>query len=319
MRPQSKTELTELSELQKKTAQAIVNIFETGRLQGDYGKVTLLAGDSGHLTYGRSQTTLASGNLHLLITAYCDAPGAECVAAFRPFLDRLSNRDLSLDQDAAFRQILKDAGDDPVMHTTQDQFFDRVYWAPSVLSAQNAHLSTALGTAVAYDSRIHGSWVLMRDRTNAESGDAEKLGEQIWVTRYVETRREWLATNSNELLRKTVYRMDSFAKLIQEAKWNLDLPLIVRGVTIDAELLTNVPIRVSAETVHGRVLKLETPLMIGDDVRDIQKALVANGIDVKIDGVYGPLTEANVRQFQQRAGLKADGFVGPATRAALGF
>jgi chitosanase len=54
-----------LTELQKKTAKAIVNIFETGRPLGDYSKVTLLQGDTGHLTYGRSQTTLASDNLYL--------------------------------------------------------------------------------------------------------------------------------------------------------------------------------------------------------------------------------------------------------------
>src|SRR2546422_5461592 len=316
MRPQPKTEI---SGLQKKTAQAIVNIFETGRLQGNYGAVTLLAGDSGHLTYGRSQTTLASGNLHLLITAYCDTPGAESAGALRPFLDRLASRDLSLDQDASFRQLLKDAGDDPVMHNTQDEFFDRVYWAPSLLSAPNAHLSTGLGTAVAYDSRIHGSWDLVRNKTNAALGDVEKLGEQAWVSRYVETRRDWLATHANELLHKTVYRMDSFARLIRDAKWNLELPLTVRGILINEELLTGLPIRVSAETEQTRVLKLETPLMIGDDVREVQKALVAHGTDIKVDGTYGPLTEAQVRQFQQRAGLKPDGFVGPATRSALGL
>ena len=71
-----------LSDLQKKTAQAIVNVFETSQVLGDYGKVTLLPGDSGHLTYGRSQTTLASGNLFLLINAYCQAGDA----AFGPAL-----------------------------------------------------------------------------------------------------------------------------------------------------------------------------------------------------------------------------------------
>ncbi|MCI0508166.1 MAG: hypothetical protein L0Z73_18980 [Gammaproteobacteria bacterium] len=60
-----------VTQLQKLTAQAIVNIFETGKVRGDYGKVTLLRGDPGHLTYGRSQTTLASGNLYLLIKDYC--------------------------------------------------------------------------------------------------------------------------------------------------------------------------------------------------------------------------------------------------------
>lgn len=56
-----------LTILQKKIAQSIVNIFETGEPLGDYGNVTVLNGDTGHLTYGRSQTTLASGNLALLL------------------------------------------------------------------------------------------------------------------------------------------------------------------------------------------------------------------------------------------------------------
>src|SRR5207247_1450856 len=182
----------EITDLQKKTAQAIVNIFETGQVHGDYGKVTLLSGDSGHLTYGRSQTTLASGNLFLLIKAYCEAAGAEFADALKAYLDRLSSRDLTLDQDLTLRQLLQQAGTDPVMHDTQDQFFDRVYWAPALQSARNARLVTGLGTAVTYDSKIQGSWVAMRDKTNSAFGTADTIGEKQWVAKYVETRRDWL-------------------------------------------------------------------------------------------------------------------------------
>src|ERR1051326_1334605 len=97
-----------ITDLQKKTSQAIVNIFETGHLQGDYSKVTLLAADTGHLTYGRSQTTLASGNLYLLVKAYCEADGAQFADALRPYSSRLSNRDLTLDTDLPFRRLLQD-------------------------------------------------------------------------------------------------------------------------------------------------------------------------------------------------------------------
>ncbi len=43
-----------LTDLQKRTAQAIVNIFETGKVRGNHAQVTLIPGDTGHLTYGRS-------------------------------------------------------------------------------------------------------------------------------------------------------------------------------------------------------------------------------------------------------------------------
>jgi hypothetical protein len=106
-----------VTELQKRTAQAIINIFETGRLRGDYGNVTVARNDAGHLTYGRSQTTLASGNLFLLIRAYVDAPGADFAEALRPYLPRLEARDFTLDGDATLRQTLRQAGDDVVCVT----------------------------------------------------------------------------------------------------------------------------------------------------------------------------------------------------------
>ena len=58
---------TTVTATQAATIKAIVNFFETGHVLGDYGQVTVLAGDTGHLTFGRSQTTLGSGNLHKLL------------------------------------------------------------------------------------------------------------------------------------------------------------------------------------------------------------------------------------------------------------
>jgi len=307
-----------LTELQKLTAQSIVNIFETGRSLGDYGKVTLLPGDPGHLTYGRSQTTLASGNLHLLIRAYCDAPDAIHADQLRPYLERLAARDLSLDTDLALKRLLRESGDDLVMHTTQDAFFDRVYWMPAQSTAAAVRLSTALGAAVVYDSTVHGSWGTVRDLTARAHGNVDQIGENAWIQRYVETRRSWLANHPKSILHATVYRMNSFAGLISEEKWNLELPIVVRGIRIDEDTFAP-PVRASAADETDRVLKLESPFMVGDDVRAIQQALQDKGLPGNIDGIYGPLTEARVRQFQLQSGLRADGIAGPATKAALGL
>ena len=309
-----------LSELQKKTALAIVNVFETGLPQGDYSQVTLLRGDAGHLTYGRSQTTLASGNLYLLLKAYCDTPDAAFGGEFSAYLARLEDIDLGLDHDTEFRSSLRRAGDDPVMQSVQDSFFDRVYWAPTITSCEFIGIETGLGTAVVYDSRIHGSWHRRRDQTIAQHGDVAAIGEQTWIGGYVEVRRHWLANHANTLLRKTVYRMLAFQRLIDQDNWGLDLPVHVRGARIDEEaLLAGATIRASADVAEERLLRLRQPFMQGNDVRDVQTALTKAGIAAEIDGVFGPATAAVVTEFQSKNGIVADGMVGSATRAALGL
>jgi len=67
-----------------------------------------------------------------------------------------------------------------------------------------------------------------------------------------------------------------------------------------------------------RTLYLRSPSFRGDDVRALQRNLNALGFDAgKEDGVYGPATDAAVRQFQRNVGHGADGIVGPETTLAL--
>jgi N-acetylmuramoyl-L-alanine amidase len=58
--------------------------------------------------------------------------------------------------------------------------------------------------------------------------------------------------------------------------------------------------------------------MVGDDILALQRRLAELGFDVpRIDGVFGPATEAAVREFQRNLGLPNDGTCGPATFKAL--
>jgi len=279
----------------------------------------LLAGDTGHLTYGRSQTTLTSGNLFLLIKAYVAAAGAQYADSFGSYMGRLQLSDLSLDNDAAFKDLLHQAGSDPVMHQVQDAFFDRVYWTPALTSATGLGITSALGCCVVYDSFIQGSWVLMRNRTNAQFDSSQKPGEKSWIGQYASVRQQWLAGNTNVLLRKTAYRMVEFGKLISADQWNLDLPIVVRGVTIDLSALAGDGVRASAQVVEERLLSLHDPLLQGSDVESLQNALNAKGYAMVVDGVFGAATAAAVTDFQRKSALTADGIVGPGTRAALGL
>ncbi len=59
-------------------------------------------------------------------------------------------------------------------------------------------------------------------------------------------------------------------------------------------------------------------MLRGEDVATVQTHLVELGYKPgKVDGVYGPLTEAAVKAFQTAAAIEVDGIVGPVTQSKL--
>jgi len=225
-----------LTDLQKRTIQSIVNVFETGSPSGDYARITVSSGDPGHLTYGRSQVTLAGGNLAFLVRNYCDSPGATRSLELRPYLPRLDARDLTLDSDQQLHALLREGANDEAMRRVQDEFFDRSFWDPALSAAEALAIESPLGIAVVYDSFIHGSWARLRDATLARAGlptvASTAVDERAWIRAYITFRRDWLANHPNPLLRRAVYRMDTFIALAGSNNWTLALPLEAHGVTI---------------------------------------------------------------------------------------
>jgi lysozyme len=72
-------------------------------------------------------------------------------------------------------------------------------------------------------------------------------------------------------------------------------------------------------TETPRTLKLSSPLMQGEDVRQVQEALIKAGFNLTVDGFFGKSTALAVRQFQQQKQLTVDGQIGAATRKVLGL
>lgn len=64
----------------------------------------------------------------------------------------------------------------------------------------------------------------------------------------------------------------------------------------------------------GIIYRLTSPMMTGDKVKEIQKAL-----GIPADGIYGPRTFNAVKTFQKNSSLVADGEVGVNTANKLGL
>ena len=112
-----------------------------------------------------------------------------------------------------------------------------------------------------------------------------------------------------------------------EAIFDADVELAVRtfqqqrGLTVDGVVgpLTFRRLDEARWRLGDRILThLPGNLMAGDDVYTLQGRLLDLGFKVgRVDGYFGPDTEAGVREFQRNFGIPPDGTCGPATLKAL--
>lgn len=210
-----------MTDLQKRTCHAVVNVFEGGSPRGNYAAVQTT--DSGIVSYGRCQATLASGSLGEMLSEYVKGKGnhASQFAFYKRLIDA---KDPMLRTNKQFLELLRSAAKDSVMQRVQNSYFDKAYWRPAVKTATDRNVTTPLGIAVVFDSFVHGSFYLI-------ASTVTYIDEKTYVAKYCEARRQWLASKRG-LLAKTVYRPQTFLDLIAEDNWSLDLPFTVRGVKL---------------------------------------------------------------------------------------
>ena len=312
-----------MNDLQKQTCISMVNIFESSSVTGNYGAIGGLKNDKGHLSYGRSQVSLASGNLFLLIKAYCEAPDAQFSSELSAYLPRLGDKDFTLDTDLGIRALLREAGHDPAMQRVQDDYLDRNFFQPAIAHAVQAGLTRPLSQAIVYDTHIQGGWAACSHAVNGAIGTVGGgTSEEDWIKRYLEVRTNYLTQNTSP---PTTYRPEAYSKLVADANWDLNLSITFRGVNITALSLGGSkpdPIVPSGPIPDPGVdnlplLRPRVPYTRGPDVLNLQKLLNAIGMKNSLDQIYGPFTQALVTNFQRLKGLKPDGIVGPQTWAAL--
>lgn len=222
-----------------KTAAAIVRIFETGKALGDYSAVAVL-NDGAGISYGISQFTHRSGSLLAVIRCYLGNGGVVGAEVFEQnirLLESDSRRAIgALAMNAQFKSALRAAGMTAEMRAAQDAIAFERYMLPAIRACEGSGFVLPLSLAVVYDSMTHGSYEKIRDRVriSPESGKPHVF-EKAWITEYVRKREAWLASIAR--LDKTRYRTQFFLQQIMIGRWELELPLPVRGVLLTNELL----------------------------------------------------------------------------------
>jgi chitosanase len=313
-----------LTSVNKKTIEAILTVFETGRYTSvSYGAVANIRGDRGGLSYGKHQASITSGNLYLLLQRYIVAKGqyAKDLAPYMPKIKAKSNSVVS----TTLMNLLKQAGLDPIMQMVQDDFFYDQFFAPSLNVVNRYGFTQPLSCGVVFDSMVHGSWGAMRDRTLEK---ARINDEKTWIKTYLDVRRAWLAGKGGPLA-ATVYRPDTFLAMIKKSNWQMNLPILCHGVTLTAAMLQiNNPVEAPIATVpeDDMVKAIEAPVLMVDDkdkakpnegeitISDVQRYLLKAGYyKMRIDGIFGDAMDKAVRAFQKDNGLNPDGIVGNMT------
>ena len=223
----------------KKKIEQVVNVFETGKAEGNYAQLSIFADYSDpqthtrirQITFGRSQTT-EFGHLKELLEEYINNQG-QFAAAFLPYMQRIGKKP-SLETDKAFCDLLKKAGkEDPVMRFSQDSFFDSKYYQPAHNWFSGNGFVLPLSMLVIYDSFIHSGSILgfLRKRFNtaipANGGD-----EKEWTTNYVTARHQWLSGHSDTVLQKTNYRTACFLEQVRLNNWSLTQKINAHGIMI---------------------------------------------------------------------------------------
>ncbi|MBM3235917.1 chitosanase [Candidatus Poribacteria bacterium] len=219
---------------QKSTIERVINAFETGTADGDYGCISIYSDgphDIRQITYGRAQTT-EYGNLRELVRMYVDAAGTYS-GQLSHFADMVGS--VPLTDNNEFKVLLRNAGrKDPIMQKIQDEFFKKRYFVPAMKWADNEGFKLPLSGLVIYDSFIHSGSILWVIRQRFSENPPSLGGEEkAWITAYVRERHEWLKSHPRPVVRASCYRTEDLKREIARGNWELSqLPIVANGVEV---------------------------------------------------------------------------------------
>ncbi len=209
----------------RRAAFAMTAAFEGG------GYATYQTYDSGIISYGRFQFTLAAGSFMTVINRYLQRASGPTVDGLRGYLPRLNAKDEGLRKDEGLKNLCRTAAADPIMQTIQDEVATEGYWGAVIdLSIAPRNVQSALGYALMFDMSIqHGKYNFLVPKAETDLGvpNKSRLGEngiteQQYLTKLAQLRRENLyALSEKYKLPGMKVRGDFWLNLVTASDWNL--------------------------------------------------------------------------------------------------
>lgn len=233
-----------LNPKQKRRAEQLTSIFENGTPEFRYDYVENLHDGRGY-TCGRIGFTTGTGDALEVVKRYTKKVPHNPLAKYLHELERLD----SLPDDSPARSIVsrlsgfpaawKQAANDPVFRSVQDELVDEWYYRPAMFRAIQAGLQTALGKAILYDSVIqHGdgddpdSLLALIKETEKHAGTPKTLAhEEKWLHTFLDVRKADLEHAHNpdtrDVWRESVGRVDSLRQLVNKKNFDLNGPFSI--------------------------------------------------------------------------------------------
>lgn len=215
-------------------ASDITGIFEGGKAG------TLQTYDSGIISYGKHQATLAGGALQKVLERYLELSESSTAQKIAGYMERVRKREESLRNDQPFLDLLKAAAKESAMDQAQEDVFSANYWAPAVKSAESLSVSSALGHAIIYDTMIQGGHAAVAEST-AQRLKGKEYSEQEYLQIYLEERKARLLRiaeskrkKGDEATAKALessadYRISALKALVDAGNLDLTGEVKVRG------------------------------------------------------------------------------------------
>ncbi|MEO8608768.1 MAG: hypothetical protein ABI690_12835 [Chloroflexota bacterium] len=147
----------------------------TGGFEGG-GYATYQTYDSGIISYGRFQFTLAAGSFITVINRYIERSNSPAAGELRGYMGRINAKDQGLRQDTRLKELCIGAASDAVMQQIQDEVAVEGFYQPIVdLTIVPRGITLPLSYALIFDTAInHGRFNHLIPKTEEVLGVPSK-------------------------------------------------------------------------------------------------------------------------------------------------